>query len=100
MTRDMRLALFENELARLLQSGREHDYVMFSDLADPDHYVQYMRHDGTVYGEVGSLEWVAGDLRLHKEAETAFGCSGFSGGGHERNHLRDHLPLEPASWPA
>jgi hypothetical protein len=55
--------------------------VIFCDVQDPDHYVQYMRHDGSIYGEVGSLTWVGSDREMRRQAETALGCLGFAGTG-------------------
>jgi hypothetical protein len=90
----MRLRLFEKELNRLLQSRREHDFVIFGDGRDQDHYVQYMRHDGAIHGEVGALTWIGGDRKLRRQAETALGCLGFTGAGPRRNYSRDQLPLD------
>jgi hypothetical protein len=38
-----------------LPSRHIYDYVIFRDVQDLDHYVQYTRHDRAIYGEVGSL---------------------------------------------
>lgn len=94
MTREMRLQLFENELRRLLQSDVEHDYVIFRDVQDPDHYVQYMRHDRVIYGEVGSFTRISGKRQPHPRAERALGCLGFTGAGPRRSYSRDHLPQD------
>ncbi len=94
MNRELRLQLFEKEMRRLLRSEVEHDYLVFCDLRDAERYVQYLRHDGALYGEVGCLQWTPGDRQLRRESETALGCLGFEGGGRRRNHSRDHLPLD------
>jgi hypothetical protein len=91
----MRLALYEKELRRLLQSGREHDFVIFEVARQPDQYVQFMIHDGTIYGEVGSRQWGSDGIRLKEAAEAALACLGFGGGGREKNYSRDRLPKEP-----
>jgi hypothetical protein len=94
MTRDMRLRLFEIELRRLLHSNVEHDYVIFRDVRDPDHYVLYMRHDRATYGEVGWLTPVSGKRQLRPQVERAIGCLGFTGAGPRRKYSRDHLPQD------
>ncbi len=52
--REIRLALFEKALSRLLSEREDHDFVIFELRDRPDSYVQYMLHDGAVFGEVGS----------------------------------------------
>jgi hypothetical protein len=81
-------------MRRLLQSTVEHDFVIFCDVQDPDHYVQYMRHDDSIYGEVASLTWVGGDRELRRQADTALGCLGFTCTEPKRNYSRDRLPLD------
>lgn len=83
MNRELRLSIFEQELRRLLQSDVENDYVVFSDLRDDRHYVQFLRHDDAIYGEVGAPR---------PEAKTALGCLGFSGSG--STFSRERLPQD------
>jgi hypothetical protein len=92
MDRDLRLIVYEKELARLLFEMRDHDYVIFEDTRDPDRYVQYFVHDSAVLGEVGSRRWTPESSDLRKTSVTALGCLGFEGGGPGRNFSRDHLP--------
>lgn len=53
-----------------------------------------MRHDGAIYGEVGSKPWAGGDRQLRRQAETALACLGFAAAGPKRNYWRDHLPQD------
>jgi len=92
MERDLRLMVYEKEFRRLLFEMREHDYLIFEDLRDPDRYVQYFVHDSAVLGEVGSRHWMPESSGLRKTSVTALGCLGFEGGGPGRNFSRNHLP--------
>ncbi len=93
--REIRLALFEKALDRLLSERENHDFVSFELRGSPDSYVQYMLHDGALLGEVGSKGWIPGGELLDKERVTALGCLGFEGGDHKVNYARDHLPQDP-----
>ena len=92
VNREMRLLLYEKVLRTLLFDSCDHDYVVFTDSRLADRYVQFLVHDGAMYGEVGSRRWIAESQALRKESETALGCLGFGGGGSRRNYSRDHLP--------
>ncbi|MHB8590265.1 MAG: TY-Chap domain-containing protein [Candidatus Dormibacteraceae bacterium] len=92
MKREIRLALFEKALSRLLSEHEDHDFVIFELRDRPDSYVQYMLHDGAILGEVDSRGWIAESQQLDKERVTALGCLGFEGGGLKANFARDHLP--------
>jgi len=92
--RDIRLALFEKALNRLLVEREDHDFVIFELRGRPDSYVQYMLHDGAVLGEVGSRGWIAETQQLDRERVTALGCLGFESGGLKANFARDHLPQD------
>ena len=81
MERELRLSIFERELERLLASGVERDYVLFSDVRQPARYVLFMRIDGALRGEVGSNR---------ASVETALGCLGFVRG--TRAYSRHPLP--------
>jgi hypothetical protein len=93
--RQIRLALFEKALDRLLLEPENRDFVIFELRGSPDAYVQYMLHDGAVLGEVGCKGWVAEGEPLDKERVTALGCLGFESGGYRANFARDQLPQEP-----
>jgi hypothetical protein len=69
MKREMRLEIFEKELAQLLGSERDGDYVVFFDLADTDRHVQFFRQEGAMFVEVSGAR---------RGAATALGCVGFS----------------------
>jgi len=75
--REIRLALFEKAIDRLLSDGENRDFVIFEMRGSPNSYVQYMLHDGAVLGEVGSRGWIAEGELLDKERVTALGCVGF-----------------------
>lgn len=92
--RDIRLALFEKAIDRLLSERENRDFVIFEMSGSPNSYVHYMLHDGAILGEVGSRGWVAEGEQLDKERITALGCLGFEGGGSRANFARDHLPQD------
>lgn len=92
--REIRLALFEKALDRLLTERENRDFVIFEMRGGRDAYVQYMLHDGALLGEVGSKGWIPEGGVLDKERVTALGCLGFEGGGHRANFARDHLPQD------
>jgi hypothetical protein len=92
MERELRLTIYEKELRRLLLELRDHDYLIFEDARDTEHYVQYIVHDSAVLGEVGSKHWMPESGGLRKMSVRALGCLGFEGGGPRRNFSRDHLP--------
>lgn len=92
MHRDLRLVLYEKELRRLLIECREHDYAVFEDSRDEGRYVQFVIHDGAIYGEVGSRHWIPESEGLGRVSETALGCLGFEGARSRRNYSRDCLP--------
>ncbi|HEV2035118.1 MAG TPA: hypothetical protein VGU71_13130 [Candidatus Dormibacteraeota bacterium] len=92
--REIRLALFEKAIDRLLSEGENRDFVIFEMRGSPDSYVQYMFHDGALLGEVGSGGWIPEGEVLEKERVAALGCLGFEGGGLRANFARDHLPQE------
>ena len=56
MNDEARLELYRCEVARLLDGAKPNDYLTFQLEGDPDAYVQYMVHDGVLYGEVGSRQ--------------------------------------------
>lgn len=93
--RQIRLALFEKAIDRLLSESENRDFVIFELRGSPDSYVQYTLHDGAVLGEVGSGGWMPEGDVLDKERVTALGCLGFEGGGLRSNFARDHLFQEP-----
>ena len=95
MDREMRLAIYEKELRRLLFELRDHDFVVFEDSRDPERYVQFFIHDSAVLGEVGSRHWMPESTGLRKTSVTALGCLGFEGGGTRSNFRRDYLPHDP-----
>ena len=90
--REIRLALFEKAVSRLLSEGAGSDFVIFELRGRPDSYVQFSLHDGALLGEVGSRGWEPDGEPLDRERITALGCLGFEGGGHRTNFARDHLP--------
>lgn len=92
MKREIRLALFERALDRMLSDHENHDFVVFELRGRPDSYVQLMLHDGAILGEVGSRGWMAESQQLATERATALGCLGFDRGGLKANFARDHLP--------
>lgn len=93
--REIRLALFEKALNRLLSQRENHDLVIFELRGRPDSYVQYMLHEDVVLGEVGSSGWRAEkNEQSDTERVTALGCLGFEGDGLKANFLRDHLPQD------
>ena len=92
MERELRLAIYETELRRLLYDLREHDFVIFEDSRDPERFVQYVVHDSAVLGEVGPRHWMPESSGLRKTSITALGCLGFEGGGPKSNFSRDYLP--------
>ena len=92
--REIRLTLFEKAIDRLLTECENRDFVIFEMRSIPDAFVQYMFHDETLLGEVGSRGWIPEGLPLEKERVTALGCLGFEGGGLKANFVRDHLPQE------
>jgi hypothetical protein len=89
--REIRLALFEKAIERLLSAHESGDFIVFELRGRPDCYVQYTLHDGVLLGEVSVREWIAGGEVLDKEGVTALGCLGFDG-GLRGNFARDHLP--------
>ena len=93
--REIRLALFEKALDRLMSERENRDFVIFELRGRPDSYVQFMLHDGALLGEVGSKGWIPESGPLDKERITALGCLGFEGGGFRANFARDQLPQEP-----
>jgi hypothetical protein len=92
--KEIRLALFEKALSRLLAEREDHDFVIFELRGRPDSYVLYMLHDGAILGEVGSRGWIAESQLLDNERVTALGCLGFEGGGLRANFARNHLPQD------
>lgn len=92
MERELRLMVYEKELRRLLFDLRDHDYVIFEDARDADHYVQFFIHESAVLGEVGCRRWLPESEGLRKTSVTALGCLGFEGGGPRQNFRRDYLP--------
>lgn len=92
--REIRLALFEKALDRLLTERENRDFVILEMRGDRDAYVQYMLHDGALLGEVGSKGWIPEGELLDKERVMALGCLGFEGGDHRANFARDHLPQD------
>ena len=92
--REIRLALFEKAIDRLLSERENRDFVIFEMRGSPDSYVQYMLHDGAVLGEVGSRGWIPEGDELDKERVIALGCLGLEGGGLEANFARDQLPQD------
>jgi hypothetical protein len=94
VTREIRLALFEKGIDRLLSDRENRDFVIFELRGSPDSYVQYMLHDEAVLGEVSSKSWIPDGEVLDKERVTALGCLGFEGGGLKANFVRDHLPQD------
>ena len=92
--REIRLALFEKALNRLLVEREDHDFVIFELRGRPDSFVQYMLHDGALLGEVGCRGWLGETQQLDRERVTALGCLGFEDGGPKANFARDHLPQD------
>lgn len=92
--REIRLALFEKALDRLLAERENHDFVTFELRGRSESYVQYTLHDGALLGEVSSEGWIPEREPLDREQVTALGCLGFEGGGHRANLARDHLPQD------
>ncbi len=92
--REIRLALFEKAIERLLTERENHDFVIFEMRGNPNSYVQYMLHDGAVLGEVGLRGWIPEGELLENERVTALGCLGFEGGGLRANFAREHLPQD------
>ncbi len=90
--REIRLALFEKAIDRLLSEPENRDFVIFELRGRPDSYVQYMLHDTAILGEVSSRSWIAEGELLDNERVTALGCLGFEGGGLRANFARDQLP--------
>jgi hypothetical protein len=90
--REIRLALFEKAIDRLLSEPESGDFVIFELRGSPDSYVQYMLHDTAILGEVSSRGWIAEGELPDNERVTALGCLGFEGGGPRANFARDHLP--------
>ena len=90
--RQIRLALFEAAIDRLLSESENRDFVIFELRGSADSYVQYMLHDSAVLGEVSSRGWISEGELLDNERVTALGCLGFEGVGLRANFARDHLP--------
>ena len=90
--REIRLALFEKAIDRLVSQRESSDFVIFQLRGRSDSYVQYMLHDGALLCEVGSSGSFDGNGVLDKERVTALGCLGLGGGGLRTNFTRDHLP--------
>jgi hypothetical protein len=93
--REIRLALFEKAIDRLLSQRENCDFVVFELRGSPEAYVQYMLHDGALLGEVSSKGRVLESDSLDKERITALGCIGFEGGGSCSTFARDDLPQQP-----
>jgi hypothetical protein len=91
--REIRLALFEKAVDRLLSECQNRDFVIFELRGSPDSYVQFMLHDGALLGEIGSGGWTPEGEPLDGERVTALGCLGFEGGGNRANFARD-LPQD------
>ena len=85
--RDIRLALFEAAIDRLLRDRANRDFVIFELRGSPGSYVQLTIHDGAVLGEVAT-----GKLAPDEERVRALGCLGFEGGPQRAHFSRDHLP--------
>lgn len=66
-------------------------YLTFADLRDDRRYVHFLRHDGVVYGEVGSFQRTKGDPCPPQASETALGCLGFATGAGRLSYSRDNL---------
>ncbi len=92
--REIRLAQFEKAIERLLSERENRDFVVFEMRGSPDSYVQYVLHDGDLFGEVGSRGWKSEGEVLDKERVAALGCLGFEGGGLKANFVRYLLPQE------
>jgi hypothetical protein len=92
--REIRLALFEKAIDRLLSEPESGDFVIFELRGSPDSYVQFMLHDGALLGEIGSRGWMPEGEPLDEERVTALGCLGFEGGDCRANFARDHLPQD------
>lgn len=90
--REIRLALFERAVSRLLSGSEDSDFVIFELRGRPDSYVQFILNRGALLGEVGSRGWAPDGEPLDRERITALGCLGFEGGGHRTNFARDRLP--------
>src|SRR3989442_411184 len=90
--RQIRLALFEKAIDRLLSESENGDFVIFELRGSPDSYVQYTLHASAVLGEVSSRGRISEGELLDNERVTALGCLGFEGVGLRANFARDQLP--------
>jgi hypothetical protein len=80
-------------LQSFLDHAADQGFVIFSNPAAPDEYIQFKRSGGVVYGEAGSRQWdvPASRRALSAGAEAALAAEGFTHGGLERNYACDDL---------
>ncbi len=92
MERNDRIAMYEGVLDIFLTRAKEKGWITFETPDDRDQFVQYMRHSGRVYCEVGSRQWTDPERPLPPAAVASLAQLGFTGGGPERNFAKDDLP--------
>ena len=81
-------------MGALAEKGQEGTFVIIEDADQPDQFAQFKHHDGVVYGEVGSRQWVEPYQPLAEDAVIALGRLGFTGGGPQQNYSVDGLPVD------
>jgi hypothetical protein len=97
-TEAQRLAL--NHAFGCLLGGVVGDYLIVHDLETPQQYVQLEvqgNGDGTIYGEIGSRQWMPPFEPLSPQAVVALRAIGFTGGGRAKNHRAEGLFPDPHS---
>src|SRR5438105_10855932 len=94
MKRDDRIALYESVIDTFLTLGKEAAFLTLEVLGESSEYAQFVLHDGKVYGEVGSRQWVDPEQPLAPDAVKALEALGFVGGGPERNYSCEGLPSD------
>ena len=81
-------------MGALAEKGQDGTFVIIEDADQPDQFVQFKLHDGVVYGEVGSRQWVEPYKPLAEDAVIALRRLGFTGGGPQQNYSVDGLPVD------
>jgi Putative bacterial sensory transduction regulator len=92
MTRSDRIIFFESLLDAFLITAKERGHITFEVAGKSDEYVQFQVRSGLVFGEVGSRQWSEPERPLSAAAVAALAQRGFTGGGPERNYVKDGLP--------
>jgi hypothetical protein len=96
MTRTDRIAFFEGLLGVFLSTAKEMGHITFDVAGDSDQYVQFQLRSGLVCCEVGSRQWDEPERPLPAAVVSALAQLGFTGGGPERNYVKDGLSRSKA----